>query len=138
VKERVIVDTGPLVAALNRNDRYHEWAVAQFREINPPLCTCEAVITETFHLLRCVDGGVRGLLDLLSRGVVTVPFRLEEEVTMLARLLRKYSDVPMALADACVVRLSEMTGDSTVFTIDRQFKIYRRHGRQVIPTILPG
>jgi hypothetical protein len=75
---------------------------------------------------------------LLSRGVVRTPFRLEEEVTVLARLLKKYSDVPMALADACVVRLSEKIADSAVFTIDRQFKIYRKHGRQVIPTILPG
>jgi predicted nucleic acid-binding protein len=55
----------------------------------------------------------------------------------LANLLTKYANVPISLADACLVRMSELHENSVVFTFDRDFKLYRRHGRQVIPTLMP-
>jgi predicted nucleic acid-binding protein len=131
------VDTGPLVAFLNRRDRLHGWARRQLAELEPPLLTCEAVVTETCHLVRNLEGGSEAVMRLITSGALVVPFRLDQELGPVAKLLRKYADVPMSLADACLVRMAEQVADSTVLTVDTDFRVYRKHGRQVIPTMLP-
>ena len=100
MKRKVILDTGPLVALLNLRDTYHNWAKAQFAEIEPPLLSCEAVISEACFLLRALHGGTRTVLDLLNRGIVEIPFHLDEEADPVMHLLTRYASVPMALADA--------------------------------------
>ena len=137
MKGRVLVDTGPLVAFVNRHDRFQAWAREQLGAIAPPLLTCEAVLTEACHLLGRLRGGTEALTKLLGSGALAVPFRLEQEVMPVAKLLRKYANVPISLADACLVRMAELVAESTVLTLDEDFRIYRKHGRQVIPTILP-
>jgi predicted nucleic acid-binding protein len=137
VKRKIILDTGPLVALLNRRDTYHDWSKAQFSEIEPPLLSCEAVISEACFLLRGLPGGPRTALDLVNRGVVEIPFHLDEEADPVMRLLTRYASVPMALADACLVRIAEQYARSTVITLDNDFHIYRKQGRQVVPTIMP-
>jgi predicted nucleic acid-binding protein len=137
VSRQVILDTGPLVALLNRRDTYHQWAKAQFALIEPPLATCEAVISEACFLLRTVHPGPRVVLDLLARGVVHIPFRLADEADPIRQLLQKYASVPMALADACLVRMSEQNAHASVITLDDDFRIYRKAGRRSIPTIMP-
>jgi uncharacterized protein len=137
MKGRVLVDTGPLVAFLNRRDHSHAWAREQLGAIEPPLLTCEAVLTEACFLLGRLRGGTEALMKLLSAGAVAVPFRLDQEIGPVTKLLRKYADVPIALADACLVRMAELVAESAVLTLDKDFRIYRKHGRQVIPTILP-
>jgi predicted nucleic acid-binding protein len=137
VRRRVILDTGPLVAFLNREDRFHAWAVAEWDAIEPPMLTCEAVLSEACFLLRRTVLGSRGVLALVERDVVRLPFRLADEAKEVARLLGRYARVPMSLADACLVRLAERHHDSAVFTLDADFRIYRKHGRQVLPTIMP-
>lgn len=134
----VIIDTGPLVAFLNKNDAYHQWTLAQFGALKPPLLTCEAVISETCFLLKNYEGGIDNVLAFLSRQLLTIPFRLEDELSALATLLDKYKDLPMSLADACLVRMAEKTTDGVVLTLDSDFKTYRKHKRQVVPTITPG
>ena len=138
MRGRVLVDTGPLVAFLNRRDRLHAWAVRQLGELKPPLLTCEAVLTETCHLLGKLEGGPDAVIKLVRSGAVGVPFRLDQEIGAIGRLLGKYADVPISLADACLVRMAEQVADSSVLTVDADFRIYRKHGRQVIPTILPA
>jgi predicted nucleic acid-binding protein len=133
----VLVDTGPLVALLDRRDRYHEWATHQLAGRKPPLLTCEAVLAEASHLLRNVYGGGPALLELVRRRVLTTPFRLDEEVARVAKLISRYANVPMSLADACLVRLAEQDEESAVMTLDSDFRVYRRNGRQVIPIIMP-
>jgi predicted nucleic acid-binding protein len=134
-----LVDTGPIVAFLNRRDRHHGWAVETFATLRPPLLTCEAVLSEAAYLLRRLDGGPEKTIDLLMRGVVAVPFRLEAEARVVKKLLARYGDVPMDLADACLVRLTELRGDCVLLTIDSAFRdVYRRHGRQAIPTLMPA
>lgn len=133
----VVVDTGPLVALFNRRDRHHVWAVERFKELKPPLSTCEAVHAEAAHLLRAVPGGTAKLFALLARGVVEVDFSLQAEHERVARLMTKYEDVPMALADGCIVRKTELVPSSTVWTLDRDFTVYRRNGRQRIPLLAP-
>jgi uncharacterized protein len=133
----VLLDTGPLVAFLNRRDRYHEWALAQWSGAKPPFLTCEAVLAEACFLLRRSLGGSQAVMQLLARGIVSAPFRLEEEPSAIAKLLFRYASVPMSLADACLVRMAERYPSGIVMTLDRDFRIYRKHGRQVIPVKMP-
>lgn len=135
---RYLLDTGPLVALLNERDRYHHWTVQQVSAVRPPLLTCEAVLTEAFFLLRRHSGGVDGLLKLLDRNIVSVAFKLDDEYARIGKLMRRYSNVPISLTDACLVRMTEIFADSRLFTFDGDFRVYRRNGRQIISTISPG
>ncbi|MDH4154944.1 MAG: PIN domain-containing protein [Nitrospira sp.] len=134
----VLLDTGPLVAFLNRRDRYHQWAVAQWASLKPPFLTCEAVLAESCYLLRRSVGGSQAVMQLLIRGVVTVPFHLDEEMPAVAKLLFRYASVPMSLADACLVSMAERYPSGIVMTLDDDFRVYRKHGRQAIPTRMPA
>src|SRR5262245_38563518 len=137
MKGRIVVDTGPLVALLNRREREHGWAVEQFKLIRPPAITCEAVISEAGFLLGRMHRGVELLLALLARGVIEIRFSLSQELPAVTQLLARYRTAPMSLADACLVRMSEQHTGSTVLTLDHHFRLYRKHGRLVIPTVMP-
>lgn len=135
MRTATIVDTGPLVAFLNRRDRYHAWAVDQFGSLPPPLLTCEAVLSEAAYLVRELPGGPEAVLELVARGVVAPTFRLQDEVTAVRSVVKRYG---RDLADACLVRMSEIHSDCVVLTIDTEFRdVYRRHGRRAIPARLP-
>ena len=134
----VIVDTGPLVALLNRTDRFHNWTKQHWERIRPPLLTCEAVLAEACFLLRHLPGGDQAVLELVNRGVIQPIFDLEEEVQPLLKLIQRYANVPMSLADACLVRMAEQRSQSKVFTLDQDFRIYRKHSRHVIPVLIPS
>jgi len=133
----VIIDTGPLVAYLNKRDRYHAWAKEQLQLIKPPLITCEAVLSETCFLIGKSghDGSI--VLKLLERDLLKVGLAIKKEHLEIQRLLKKYARVPMSLADACLVRLSELNTHTEILTIDSDFRIYRRNGRHIIPVIMP-
>lgn len=135
--DHVLLDTGPLVAFLSARDRYHEWTKAVLDGIEAPLLTCEAVLSEACFLLRQARGGGDAVLKLVERGLVRVSFRLEADTPSVRRLLGRYSNVPMSLADACLVRMSEQIPEAVVLTLDRDFRVYRRHGRHVIRTRMP-
>jgi predicted nucleic acid-binding protein len=137
LKRRVILDTGPLVALLNRRDRHHVWAKTLWAEIEAPFLTCEPVIAEACHLLRKLDNGCSAVLELIRRGAVATTFPLSDETDAVARLIKRYSDLPISLADACLVRMSELHIGSEVMTVDGDFRIYRSQGRRVIPTLMP-
>ena len=137
-QKRVIVDTGPLVAFLNKNDSYHEWAKTQFSIITPPFISCESVISEACFLLRHFSNGARNILELIERELIVLPIDLLTESKSIKRLLEKYNNVPMSLADACLVRLSEQISESVICTIDSDFKIYRKNKRDIIPVIMPS
>jgi uncharacterized protein len=134
---RVLLDTGPLVAYLNRNDRHHEWAVAGWRALSDALWTCEAVLSEATFLLQSEGADAEPILQLLERRIVRSDFALDDHRADVIRLLRKYRDQPMSLADACLVRMSEVIDRCQVFTTDRDFLVYRRKGRHVIPLLAP-
>jgi len=131
----VLVDAGFLVALLSSRDTHHAWAVTQASELPPPWSTCEAVLSEAFHLLG--DRGVASLGALLRRRAVLVSFALAENLESLVKLIEKYSNVPMGLADACLVRMTETLADPVILTTDRDFRVYRRHSRQVVPCVTP-
>jgi predicted nucleic acid-binding protein len=134
----VVLDTGPLVAFIDREDAYHRWASEQLRSLEPPFLTCEAVISESLFLLRRAHNGVPTLMNMLQEDLIRPAFDLDDHLAPVAHLIAKYRDTPMSLADACLVRMSELHSTARVFTLDADFKLYRRNGRQTIPLIYPA
>ena len=132
-----IIDTGPLVGALDRDDQWHQWAAGAFATINQPALTCEAVISEACFLLRDTPGARESIFTLIERGILQVVPVLPEESPAVRTLLTRYGQ-RMDYADACLVRLSEMHPKHTVVTTDRaDFRIYRRFKRQSLPLLTP-
>lgn len=132
---RVLADAGFLVALLSKRDRHHDWARAQAETSAPPWQTCEAVLSEAFHLLR--SPGVPALAALIRRGALVPAFSVAPDLERLLKLMERYADLPMSFADACLVRMTETLPDPILLTTDADFRIYRRHGRQTIPARLP-
>ena len=133
----VMIDTGPLVAYLNRDEVPHAWATGQFASASEPFLTCEAVITEALFLLRRDAIGHRRLFDLLDRHLVKVAFDLSQHRTQVCELMTQYADLPMSLADACLVRMAELNPRAEIITLDRHFKLYRTRDRRVLKLRLP-
>ena len=132
-----ILDTGPLVGAIDRDDQWHEWAVERFGEIRQPALTCEAVISEACFLLRRTPGSREKIFALVERGLLQVVPVLPEESPAVRMLLARYGQ-RMDYADACLVRLSELHREHTLVTTDaKDFRIYRRFGRQALPLLVP-
>jgi uncharacterized protein len=132
----VLVDAGFLVAFLSRRDSYHQWAIQQAAEHAPPWRTCEAVLSEAFCLLGA--HGTNGLSELLRRDALIGAYHLDQDIDAVLNFMQKYSDVPMSLADACLVRMTEALPDPLILTTDSDFRIYRRHSRQMVPCRLPA
>jgi predicted nucleic acid-binding protein len=132
----VLVDAGFLVALLKRRDTHHRWAVSVTERLPPPWRTCEAALSETFHLIGA--DGAPALRALLERGAVALAFDLGDNLGPVLKLLSKYADQGASLADACLVRMSETFSAPMVLTTDSDFRIYRRHGRQVVPCTTPS
>jgi uncharacterized protein len=134
----IILDTGPLVALLNRRERHHVWASKVMDTIEPPIFTCDPVLSEACFLLQDAKGGSDAVLELVARGIVRSDFHVTAEIDSLRALMKKFAKVPMSLADACLVRMTELDQKSVVLTLDSDFAIYRRNRRQIVPTISPG
>jgi predicted nucleic acid-binding protein len=132
----VVVDAGFLIALLGQRDTHHTWAVAQAERWPPPWKTCDSALSEAFHILG--RQGSRQLGELLRRGSVIPAFDLRADIPRITALMDKYNSQPIGLADACIVRMTELLGDATVLTTDADFRVYRRHGRQIIPCVLPN
>ena len=135
---RIIVDTGPLVAYFNRRDRWHRWVADQMAALNPPLVTCEPVLTEACFLIQRAGGRPVDLIGKVAQRGLEIGIDLEEDAAGIASLMQRYADTPMSLADACLVRLTERFADCRLFTLDSDFEHYRRNGRQVIPLLHPA
>jgi uncharacterized protein len=133
----LILDTGPWVALHCIDERYHAWSRAQFAEHAGPFVTCEAVVTETCFLLARAGFDPAKALALLERGVVRIGMALIDEASAVRKLFERYENLPASLADACLIRLSELHDNSVVLTLDSDFHVYRRHGRKTIPLLRP-
>ncbi len=136
MSSRGVVDTGPLVAFINRSDGFHPWAAEALGRFEPPLHSCEAVISEAWHLLGRARGGRDALRSLLSARLVVVTVGLVSESRRVFELLAKYADQPMSVADACLVRMAELDKGATLVTLDRDFLVYRR-GRSALRILAP-
>lgn len=132
-----IVDTGPLVAFFDRAERHHAWAAERVRELAAPLLVCEPVLAEAMFLLAGLPKAQDALFELIENGALRIALQVEEQVSELRTLHRKYRDRPMSLADACIVRMAELFDRHEVLTLDSDFSIYRKHGREPIVLIQP-
>ena len=136
-KVQALIDTGPLVSFLGAGLTHHSWACDHWKLFRPPMLTCEPVLTEAAFLLNREGHGADALFALLERGVIRIALNVQEELADLRVLMHRYRNRPMSLADACLVRLSELHSNGEVFTLDSDFRIYRRHGNKVIPVLMP-
>ena len=128
-----IADTGFIVAFARGNDQYHEWALDVARRITEPLLTCEAVLAEAaFHLESSAY-----VLALLEDEMLRLAFDCGRNLTQLAELARRYRDRKPDLADLCLIRMSELYPRHAVFTVDQDFRVYRRNRREAIPVHFP-
>lgn len=139
---RIIADTGFLVGLINRADEYHLWSAKLSGHINTLIYTCEAVINESAYILYSRAGfrAVSNLLKLLEDGIVKIDFKIELHATRVKHLMERYENIPMDYADACIVVMTEQEKyqDCVVLTVDtKDFSVYRRHGRSVIPINTP-
>ena len=141
MRPTVVVDTGPIVALLDADEARHEWARARFEDLRAPLLTCEAVLSEASFLLLRAGADPSLPVRLVRRGVLEVASLFdtdaEADADAVARLMRRYADVPMSFADACLVRIVEKTRDASVMTLDSGFGIYRQARRRTIPLLAP-
>jgi len=137
VSRAAIADTGPLVAYLDRAERHHAWAVERMKELAAPLLVCEPVLAEAMYLLSDLPKAQDALFGLLQNGALRIALHLEEHVPELRALHRKYLDRPMSLADACIVRMAEQFDAHQVLTLDADFSVYRKNGREPLELIHP-
>jgi len=134
---RAIVDTGPLVAYLDRAEKHHAWVAAQVRRIEIPLLVCEPVLTESLFLLSRLPAARDALFAMLRNGALKIAFRSSEHVMELRALYQKYRDRPISHADACIVRMAEIHRAHAVFTLDTDFAVYCKRGREPLTLIAP-
>lgn len=129
-----ILDAGPLIAMLNRRDKHHSWACKTIEQLGPPFYTCPEALAEA----AAVSEEPVAIVEMVEAEEIIPAFLLVEHSAAVLKLLRKYRDRGMDLADACIVRMTELFPDCRVITVDRKdFCIYRRNGREMIPVIVP-
>ena len=121
----VLLDTGFIVALLDRSESFHKACARTVRELEAPLVTCEAVITESCYLLRNLSGAPQAVIENVTAGIFQVPFQLSQETAGVKQALRKYRDRKIDFADACLIRLAYQFGTADILTLDQVFAIYR-------------
>ena len=108
------------------------------QEIAPPLLTCEAVFAEAAYLTRSLPGARVALIEMIGEGFLSIGMAVADHHSALLAMVRRYGNVPMSPADACLVRLAELHPQSPVLTLDSDFLVYRKNGRQVIEVLMPA
>ena len=131
------MDTGPLVSYLDAGEALHGWAVQQFALLNTPSVTCEAVITEACFLVSSSQDALQKIAEYLADGVIELDFALSSNHVRVFSLMLRYRNVPMSLADACLVCMAEDHRGSCILTLDSDFSIYRLGGRTPASLISP-
>lgn len=132
----VLLDTGVIVALLDRSEKRHKACAAAVQEVEAPLITCEAVIAESCYLLRNLAGASEAVVANVAAGIFQIPFQLSQEAAAVQQVLRKYRDRRIDLADSCLIHLADEFGTGDILTLDGDFSIYR-WGRNKTFRVLP-
>ena len=133
----ILLDTGPIVAFLNKNDVHHNFVIEKMRNLTPPFTTCEAVLKESFFLMSRIPTGTARLIELLEAGKIELSDSYRTDSSKVHNLITGYANVPMSFADACLVQMASVEKDSAVFTLDRDFLIYRNQKGGMLSLICP-
>ena len=134
--KKILIDSGPLIALFDRNDKYHLASIKFIKDNNSELVTTLASVTETLHLLDFNRNAQIDFLGWVNAGAVTLEPISSDDLQRIKELTIKYSDLPMDFADACLVLLGEKLDISTVATIDRDFDVYRLKGKKPFTTLI--
>ncbi len=134
--KRTLIDSGPLIALFDRNDKYHLASVKFIKDNNSELVTTLASVTETLHLLDFNRSAQIDFLGWVHAGAVTLETITSDDLRRIKELTIKYSDLPMGFADACLVFLGEKLNINEVATIDREFDVYRLKGKKSFTTLI--
>jgi predicted nucleic acid-binding protein len=121
----VLLDTGVIVALLDRSERFHQACSDVIQILEVPLVTCEAVVAESCYLLRNLPGAPEAVIENVAAAIFQVPFQLSREAAGLKPILRKYRDRKIDLADACLIRLADEFETPDILTLDKDFQVYR-------------
>ncbi len=134
----VLVDAGPLYALINRREHYyHQWVTSEAARLDPPLHTCNAVLSEAHFLLGRLYGGSVALNRMIEAGKIAMSLVYADHMERVNHLMSAYSNVPMSFADACLVRMAEILPNARIFTTDGDFRIYRKHRDQPLDLLIP-
>ena len=137
-KTETLLDTGVIVGLLHKHDQHHEWAKRQFDRVSAPFYTCEAVLSEAFHLLEGVPTGPERLLSVLERGIFDLSFSYARHIGRVHERMRTYADQLMSFADACLVCMAETHPERPVVTTDDDFQVYRTASDESLDMRLPN
>ena len=121
----VLLDTGVIVALLDRSENQHRACAQAVEGVDAPLVTCEAVIAESCYLLRNLPGASEAVIENVAAGIFQVPFQLSQEAASVRKILRKYRDRKIDFADACLIRLADVFQTADILTLDTDFRVYR-------------
>lgn len=133
----VLLDTGPIVALLDRSERRHHECVKALDTITAPLVTCESVIAEACYLTRRLPGAPQAIIQNVAAGTFQLPIQLSNCAAAIQRILRKYRDQEIDLADACLIYMASELRTSEIFTLDRDFAVYRWGGNRPFQSVIP-
>ena len=123
--KKILIDSGPLIALFDQNDKYHSASVEFIKNNNYELITTLASITETLHLLDFNRNAQIDFLGWVNAGAVSLEPITSDDLQRIKDLTIKYSNLPMDFADGCLVFLAEKFNMTTIATIDRDFDVYR-------------
>lgn len=133
-----LLDTGPLLAYLHKNEKHHEWAKRQFASLDAPFYTCEAVLCETYHLSRTLRNGLPVFFRFLQHADLRFTLSYDHHQTAILQNMKTYINLPMDFADACLVHMAALETDHQILTTDGDFLIYRIHRNVALNVILPS
>lgn len=125
------------MALLHRKAQRHEECAFAVSHLDRPLVTCEAVISESCHLLRKVPGAAEAVVANVEEGLFLVPFQFGGSASAIRTIMRKYRDVPAAFADACLIQLANDLNTGDILTLDSDFVTYRWRGTRPFNLIVP-
>ena len=133
----VLLDTGVIVALLDRSERYHPKCVEVIEAVEAPLVTCEAVIAESCYLLRRVPGAAEAIVANVTLGTFQIAFELSRSGPRIQKLLRKYRDRQIDFADACLIDLATELRTGEILTLDGDFSVYRWGANKPFDLLIP-
>ena len=133
----VLLDTGVIVALLDRSERYHPQCVEVLEAVGAPLVTCEAVIAESCYLLRRLPGAAEAIVANVTAGVFQIAFQLSRSAPRIQKLLRKYRGRQIDFADACLIDLATELRTGEILTLDGDFRVYRWGANEPFDLLIP-